>query len=138
MRANRQKKQVIQNFETLINNFNLCPEVKKFVATGEIPVAVTIPYLHISCNVLLSEHEDIQRIVRDFEEKYDACVYLCVSSSNSLSMLYLGKDESDWDYLAPHMNDNYVWAAVYNWGYQTYEFGDILLGSYRGVLTRIG
>ena len=138
MITKKQKKQAIQNLETLIGNYTLCPEIKRLFTLGKIPVAVAVPCVGIATNVPLSEHEELQKIVREFEEKYDAYVYLCVSSSNSLSMLYLGKDENDWDYLAPHKNDNYVWAAVYSWGYQTYEFGDIILGSYRGVLTRIG
>ena len=133
----QQRDHAVRCIDTLTENFHLCPEIKELFCAGEIPVSVSITYLDFAMIRSVSQNWEFQMIIQDFEMKFDACVYCCIPNSNMLTMLYVGRNEKDWDFLSPRLGDKQVWAAVYNWDFETLDFGYVSLEGNLGVLTRI-
>ena len=133
----QQRDHAIRCIDTLTENFHLCPEIKDMFCAGEIPFSISLTYLDMAMIRSASQNWQFQKIINDFETKYEACVYHCIPSFNVLTMIYVGKNEKDWDFLSPHLGDKKVWAASYNWDFDILDFGYVYLEGVSGVLTRI-
>lgn len=84
--------------------------------------------------------EQFTKIVKDFEKKYNALVYHCqlthLQCGDCLSLLYVGKDEEEWEYDKEDLSNGYAFAYVKNLSndYDS-EFGSIgIKPSMGGVL----
>lgn len=133
----KQRAYANQSIEVLSQTFDLSPEIKEIYKGGDIPLSCVVQYVGGVLNSLKNV-PTYERIVRKFEEKFDVHVYYCIPSSIFVTMLYVGKDENEWEYLKPCLGKRVMYAAVYNCTYDFYDFGDVVLGVKNGVLTRIG
>lgn len=81
--------------------------------------------------------DEQMKIVRDFEEEYNALVYFATTNVTEFgkldSFLYVSDYEDEWKEDVEYLKDGYVYAYVYN--YETPEFSEI--GSIR-VQPRFG
>ena len=133
----KQREYAHQSIEVLSQTFTLSPEIKEIYKGGDIPLSCVVQYVGGVLNSLKNV-PICERIVRKFEEKFDAHVYYCILSGNFATMLYVGKDENEWEYMKPRLGERTMFAAVYNRTYDFFDFGDVVLGVKNGALIRIG
>lgn len=78
--------------------------------------------------VILSPRQ--KHAIRDFEKKYDALVYLVVQVFSPMgemdSLLFISKDQNEWDMDHESIKDGYLFTYTINWDAPMFsEFGDI-------------
>lgn len=81
--------------------------------------------------------EDQEKIVKEFEEEYNALVYFVIRSYTELgkldTLLYVSDHEDEWEMDREDIKDGYVVSYVYNYDVPYFsEIGTI------GVLSRFG
>jgi len=133
----KQRAYACQSIDVLSQTFGLNPEVKKIYMRGDVPLSCAVQYVGGVRNSL-KKVPVYEKIVRKFGKSFDAHVYYCIPGSNFVTMLYVGKDESEWNGIKPHVGERVLFAAVYNYTYDSFDFGDVVLGVKNGVLIRIG
>lgn len=87
--------------------------------------------------------DEQRKIVREFEEEYNALVYFATKSYTEFgtltSFLYVSDYPDEWKMDNGELKDGYVYAYVYNHDVPEYsEFGLIKVKSIFGGLVRIG
>lgn len=86
--------------------------------------------------------EDQERIIKEFEEKYNALVYFVIRSYTEFgkmdALLYVSDYSEEWDMDREDINDGYVMAYVYNYDVPDFsEFGSIGVQERFGGLVRV-
>lgn len=87
--------------------------------------------------------DEEKEMVEEFEEEYDALVYMVVRSFTNFgkmdSLLYVSDYEEEWEMDNADINDGYVMSYVINHDMpDCSEFGSIAIRSVCGGLLRIG
>ena len=87
--------------------------------------------------------DEQKRIVKEFEEEYNALVYFVIRSYTEFgkldSFLYVSDHEEEWEMDIEDIKDGYAVAYVYNYDAPEYsEFGSIAVTERFGGLVRVG
>lgn len=96
---------------------------------------------HLGANYWLTDEQ--KKIVRDFQEEYNALVYFATTSYTEFgildSFLYVSDYKDEWKSDVEDLKDGYVYAYVYNHNVPEYsEIGLIRVQPRFGGLVRIG
>lgn len=88
-------------------------------------------------------NDEEKEMVEEFEEEYDALVYMVVRSFTNFgkmdSLLYVSDYEEEWEMDNADINDGYIMSYVINHDMpDCSEFGSIAIRSVSGGLLRIG
>ena len=84
--------------------------------------------------------ESVNKIVKAFEEKNDCMVYHVQVTGSLISLLYVSKDKSEWNYEFRKRKNNCYTCEAYVYNAQEPQFsdlGDIVLKSSMGAVARI-
>ena len=134
----KQKQEALQRMETLIEKFNLNPNLHKYLSEDRLYYSYLTAGGLLGSIDTISYEEENERICREFEEKYGAYVYHTIESETiygkMLAMLYVSKNEQEWEY--ERLSDDYITSYVYNFADDDGAFGDIFLASVDGALVR--
>lgn len=126
-----------QSIKVLTETFGLRDEINKMYSHGKIPISCAVQYVGGVLNSL-DNTPVYEKVVRTFEEQFGAHVYYCIPGSKVVTLLYVSKDEKDWEYVKPQSGERILFAAVYNETYDFFDFGDVVLDVRDGVLIRVG
>ena len=88
-----------------------------------------------------STENNLLEQIKEFEQKNNAVVYYVITTNTSFGLLYsllfVGDDESEWEYEREDINENYVFSYVINNDEPLFsEFGTIGVGQRFGGLIR--
>jgi hypothetical protein len=88
-------------------------------------------------------NDEQRKIVREFEEEYNALIYFAITSYTEFgkltSFLYVSDHEDEWKMDSGDLKDGYAYAYVYNHDIPEYsEIGLIRVQPRFGGLVRIG
>ena len=134
----KQKEHAVKCIETLTKRYNLNPNLLKYFKEDKIYYTETIiPGIWASMDNITYDEKYV-KAVRSFEKCYGALVYHAILTGTMFSMLYVGKDESDWEYGSPTPDSDWVMAAVYDMETGDVEIGDIKLSVASQTLVRVG
>lgn len=139
MTREKQKEQALKNIKTLMRTFRLSSDIMEACKEDDILYSLALKYQNRrwAINCTLAGHKEFSEIVREFEAKYEAYVYHCLVNGDLFTMLYVGKNEEDWNLLSPSPDGDVVYAAVYNTTYHFIEFGYVQLDRLSKTLIRI-
>ena len=137
------KAETISRIKTLIDKYNLNPNVLKYFRKGQVYYSYLTAMGMMGSIDIISYNEDYEKVVKDFEtENKGYMVYHAIESitpdGKLLSLLYTSDDKEDWD--AERLEDNYLMAYVKNLSYtDSSEFGDIFIDGFgdSGALVRV-
>ena len=96
---------------------------------------------HLGANYWLDEEQE--KIVKEFEEEYNALVYFVIRSYTEFgkldALLYVSDYEEEWEMDREDIQDGYAIAYVYNYDIPDFsEIGSIAVQGKFGGLVRIG
>ena len=133
----KMRTEALKRIKELEKEFILRPNIYKYFNEGNLYYS----YLNLGirgCIDTINYDKRYARVVDMFEEEYEYLVYHVIETGNTIALLYVGKNEEDWE--CERLFDNqYLPAYVYNFNDpDCSEFGDIVVSSNAGALTRIG
>ena len=127
------KAETISRIKTLIDKYNLNPNVLKYFRKGQVY------YSYLTSMGMMGSIDTIS-YDEDYEKGY--VVYHAIESitpqGKMLALLYTGDDKENWD--CERLEDNYLMAYVVNFTVSEYsEFGDIFIERFgdSGALVRV-
>lgn len=102
-------------------------------------------YVNKQCPAILywvSNKEEYQRAIKEFEEEYDALVYHAILTSTTfgtiLTLLYVTEQEEVWKEDRENLNEGMALAYCINLEDDTYsEFGSVQIAGAKGGITRL-
>lgn len=129
----KKKQEAIQRMKTL----GIFPQTIRQFKGGE--VSYSEPPL--GANYWLDDEQ--KKIVKEFEEEYNALVYFAVRSYTEFgkldAFLYVSDYEEEWEMDREDIQDGYAVAYVYNHDVPEYsEVGSIVIQERFGGLVRVG
>lgn len=137
------KAETISKIKTLIDKYNLNPNVLKYFRKGQVYYSYLTAMGMMGSIDTISYDEDYEKAVKDFEAHHKGyVVYHAIESitpqGKMLALLYTGDDKENWD--CERLEDNYLMAYVVNFTVPEYsEFGDIFIEGFgdSGALVRV-
>lgn len=137
------KAETISRIKTLIDKYNLNPNVLKYFRKGQVYYSYLTAMGMMGSIDTISYDEDYEKAVKDFEVHHKGyVVYHAIESitpqGKMLALLYTGDDKENWD--CERLEDNYLMAYVVNFTVPEYsEFGDIFIEGFgdSGALVRV-
>jgi len=137
------KAETISRIKTLIDKYNLNPNVLKYFRKGQVYYSYLTSMGMMGSIDTISYDEDYEKAVKDFEAHHKGyVVYHAIESitpqGKMLALLYTGDDKENWD--CERLEDNYLMAYVVNFTVSEYsEFGDIFIERFgdSGALVRV-
>lgn len=128
--------EALNRLTNLEEQFGLNPDIYKCFTEKELQ------YSHLiegtgGCINPINDDVRYAKIVEAFEKNYGTLVYHVIETGNTISLLYVGCDEEEWE--SERLFDKqYLASYVYNFDNpQLSEFGDIVVSSSDGVLVRV-
>lgn len=138
----RQKEEALFRMNTLIKKYDLNSKLYTYLKEDKLYYSYyIIPDIKtLGCINIIIYDKRYENIVKVFEEKYEAFVYHSIETfsiyGKMLTLLFVSKDESEWDFERPLKNEDYIHSYVFNLDNNFGEFGDVFLSSDGGALVR--
>lgn len=87
--------------------------------------------------------DEQKKMVAEFEEEYNALVYMVIHNQTEFgelyNMLYVSQHEDEWQYDNEDLKDGYAYAYVKNVTYEDFsEIGGIAIDNRFGGIVRVG
>ena len=95
----------------------------------------------------IKDYPKLEKLIKKFEREHNAVAYYCFLTKywnmDMLAILYVSSYVDDWkeekEFVCSYNKCHYISSYVYNLDIPKYsEFGDIIISSENGILTRIG
>lgn len=123
-----QRKEADRRIDTLIKKFNLNPHIKTYFNQGNVYYSYITALILGQIDTIKYDARYVQ-LVEEFEERTQSLVYHAIETGDTLALLYVSNNPTDWP--MERLENNYIAAYVHNFANpECSECGDIFLDSY--------